>query len=504
MDKLKKAVCIGLSVVLLTGCGGRYLSSGEEGTVSGGAVSGGSVAEDVVSGSSVDGEESTESTGKGISGKFCTDTNLYFDADFELVQTRLDGTHEQKIKLKDFDFMIGVADGWLYYACYIEEQGVEEGICRVPIRKENGYDRVEPDQVERLVEIEDPGCILSAECVCLVGDSLYYCFCPELKKNDVILGRFDLKTGKKDSKRIIDGGKDGLFIEAGERVYAATDAGLYTQGLNESDWTLLSDRRLGDLLTGEDIQICTGKACYYGRCDATGIPELRRIDAETGEDTLFTSEETLCRVVRNSGGFQGVRELSGRIDSVYYDEGRIWILAQINWMESGVYHMEYRVFSQGEKETGLRYEEELTGCMNDHGSVRTGKWKITDDKDKEITVKEHVEINESLLYAVESGRAYMALYDGEKKMYRVGYYELGTGKFHWLTNRDPVFYGPAVSGRYQNDNSWDFLSVYDDEPYRKVYLAFEKDEWEICDSMYYEGEEDAFFVESNQGQDNMR
>ncbi len=512
MDKFKKVVCIALSVVLLTGCGGRYLSSEEGGTVSGGAVSGGtvsggavsggSVEENVISGPSVDGEESTESTGKGISGRFCTDTNLYFGSEYHdiswsdgAVQTRLDGTHEQKIKLKDFDFLIGVADGWLYYGCYIEEQGIDvEGICRVPIRKENGYDRVEPDREERLVEVEDPDCILSAESVCLVGDSLYYCFCPELKKNNVILERFDLKTGKKDSKRIIDGGKEVLLNDAGERVYAATDAGLYTQRLNESDWTLIDGGRLGDLLTGEDIQICTGKACYYGQFDGRGIPELRRIDAATGEDTLFTSEETLCGAVRNSEGMEGAEELSGWIDSVHYDEGRIWILAQINWMENGVYHMEYRVFSQGEKETGLRYEEELTGCMHDHNSVRTGKWKMLE----EITVKENVELNEGVLYAVESGRAYMALYDGEKKKYRVGYYEIGNGKFHWLTNRDPIFYGPVVSGRYQNYNNWDVFSVYDSEPYRKDGIGFNKDDWEICDMMYeIDAGEDGFFEESN-------
>ncbi len=506
MDRLKKAVCIGLSVVLLTGCGGRYLSSEEGGTVSGGAVSGGtvsggavsggSVAEDVVSGSSVDGKESTESTGKGISGRFCTDTNLYFEydtaEDHGVIQTRLDGTHEQEIRLKEKDFshLIGVADGWLYYHSYIIKTDVAS-ICRVPIRKENGYDRVETERVERLVEVENPGYILPTEC--LAGDSLYYGFM-ELGNEDVILERLDLRTGKRDSRQKIDKGKDGYFIEEGERVYAVTDNGLYTKRFNESGWTLLSDRCLGEIGTGEDIQAYSEKACYYGRLDGIcTIPELRRIDAATGEDTLFASEESLCGVVRDSRGFEGEKELSAKIDSVYYDGGRVWILAQVNWMESGVYHMEYRVFSQGEEETGLRYEEELTGCIHDHSSVRTGKWKITDD----ITVKEHVELNEGLLYAVESGRAYMALYDGKKKKYRVGYCEIGNGEFHWLTNRDSIFYGPVVSGRYSNEASWEFGSVYDDEPYRKDGIGLKKDKWEIVDMTCYvvDDEEDGFFVE---------
>ncbi len=493
MDKLKKVICIGLSVVLLTGCGGRYPSPGEGGTVSGGAVSGGSVAEDVVSGSSVDGQKSAESTGKGISGKFCTDTNLYFYVDgLGLVQTRLDGTHAQTIVVKeDFFHLIGVADGWLYYERYIEESDTWT-ICRVPIRKEKGYDRVDTDQVERLVEVEDPVCTLPGEC--LAGDSLYYGY-TESEKDDVILERLDLRTGKRDSRQKIDGGNDCYFIEAGERVYAATYAGLYTKRPNESGWTLLFDGCLGELSTGEDIQVCTEKACYYGMYDGISIPELRRIDAATGEDTLFASEESICEAVRNFRGFEGEKELLARIDGVYYDGGRVWILAQVNWMESGVYHMEYQVFSRGEEETGLRYEEELTGCMHDHSSVRTGKGKILDEK--KITVKKNVEIveiNEGLLYAVESGRAYMALYDGEKKKYRVGYYEIENGKFHWLTNRNPIFYGPAVSGRNQNEYSWDFASVYDSEPYRKDGIGLNKDDWGICDMMYgCSDETDGFF-----------
>ncbi len=482
MDRLKKILCIGLSVVLLTGCGGRYLSPGEGGTVSGGAVSGGSVAEDVVSGSSVDGKESTKNTGKEISGKFCTDTNLYFNDVSGVVQTRLDGTHAQTIELTEDYFirMIGVADGWLYYDIDESEAWI---ICRVPIQKEKGYDRVETDRTERLVELADPCDVL------LVGNSLYYAM--GSGEDDVILERLDLKTGKKDSRRKFDEGFDCDLYEAGERVYAATrDAGLYTKRPNESDWTFLRDKYIDE----EDLQVCTEKAFYYGKWEDDDISKLRRIDAATGEDTLFASEKSICEAVRNSREFTGEKEFSCWFDSVYNDEGRIWILAQINWMESGVYHMEYRVFSQGEEETGLRYEEELTRCMHDHSSVRTGKWKI----DKKVSMKEHVELNEGILYAVESGRAFMALYDGKKKKYRVGYCELGTGKFHWFTNRDPIFYGPVVSDRYLGENTWNFEFVYNEEPYSKDGIAFNDDEnldWLIHSMMSVPGY-DEYFVEN--------
>ncbi len=491
MDKLKRVICIALSVVLFTGCGGRYLPPGEGETVSGGvvsgdAVSGGSVAEDVVSGSSVDGKESTESTGTGISGKFCTDTNLYFDDgfDFGVVQTRLDGTHAQTIELsEDYIYSIGVADGWLYY---VIDESDAWFICRVPIQKEKGYDHVETDRTERLVELADLCNVL------LVGNSLYYA--TSSGEDDVILERLDLKTGKKDSRRKIDEGWDCYLYEAGERVYAVTEDGLYTKRPNESDWTFLSDKCCGEEDIGEDIQACTEKACYYGRWEDSIMFDLRRIDAATGEDTLFASEKSICEAVRNSREFKGVKEFSCWIDSVYYDEGRIWILAQVNWMESGVYHMEYQVFSQGEEETGLRYEEELTGCMHAHSSVRTGKWVITEDA-KETIVKEHVELNEGILYAVESGRAFMALYDGRKKKYRVGYCEIETGKFHWLTNRDPIFYEPVVSDRYLGENTWKFGFIYNDEPYRKNGFDSAVGIYDVMSYGSGDGE-DSFFVET--------
>ncbi len=460
-------------------------------------MSGGSVAEGVVSGSSVDGQKSAESTGKGISGKFCTDTNLYFDDGvMGVVQTRLDGTHVREIELKDYFYLLGVADGWLYYG--IDDESDASVIGRVPIRKENGYDRVETDRVERLVEVEDPGYIVPTEC--LAGDSLYYVYCSGFAENSArngIMERIDLKTGERDSRQKVHWKPGGLLIEAGERVYAVPGGTeLYTNRSNESGWTILDAGRKID--TERSIWGCTEKAFYYHKYDDTGTSTsgLCRIDAETGEDTLFLSVESICGAVRNSRGFEEENELSVRIDSVYNDEGRLWILAQIKWVENGVYHVEYQVFSQGEEETGLRYEEELTGCMHDHGSVRTGKWVITEDG-KETIVKEHMEIDESLLYAVESGRAFMALYDGEKKKYRVGYYEIETGEFHWLTNRDPIFYGPAVSGRYQLGSNWAFNSLYSREPYRKNGLwTDEADDQVRCDLVFVPDFDEGCFVEN--------
>lgn len=78
--------------------------------------------------------------------QYATYTNLYRDDGVEtaddfyilLIQTRLDGSHEKKIKIKNLERIIGVKDAYLYYHIgdYSEKGEDYSGrICRVPIKK---------------------------------------------------------------------------------------------------------------------------------------------------------------------------------------------------------------------------------------------------------------------------------------------------------------------------------------------------------------------------------
>lgn len=456
--KINIVLCVGLLVGLLAGCGGEYDTGPGNGTesVSGQSISGQAIVEEGVD---------TESAGGHC---YHTDTNLYrndFDGDGNVViQTRLDGSHKNKIKLKDdFYELITVQEGYLYYR--VEEYDPDKdcfptSIFRVPIGKDNaGYDEIRTEQAEELMA--EPGgienvCVTSRYIYCYLGDGS-----PQIVK-------YDLQEQKEiavDDLKVSERSPEIRFIACGNYMAAINvEVGLFVQNMHDAEWVEVSDN--------EEIA-WNSRAFnnhYFFYSGDYGYEEnIRKVDLVEKKEEKFVSKKQLRQAVSQA---LGLGEKNDAIEvcavtDMFCRKERCYLQVQVNWVQDEVYHMQYLVLSQGQEETELTFEKNLTECMWSHGTARKGKWMNQTRADHmiidECVCKENVLLNDAKCYRMMNGKAFLCLYDDKRKKGRVGCYELDTGKFRWLSKKDKEYYEPCYTDPNVEDCSIEDYYCPDDK-----------------------------------------
>lgn len=440
-DRMKKIfvyiIMSSLIVGLLSGCGGEY-GTASKGT-SGSAVSGA-----VVSGQAVEARQM-------VSHQYATDTNLYRTEGEEtaddyfilLIQSRLDRSHEKKIKIKNFESIIGIKDAYLYYHVedYSEKGEYYSGcICRVPIKKDaGGYDVIDTEHAEILMELD-----WIADSICMVS---HYIYANPQKSGKIV--KYDIQSRKEVPVEELEISSDNpgiVFMDCGSQAAAlCTKMGLFVQNVEETGWKLVSDNK--DLAWS--WMAWDDNALFYTTEDAEQKYEenVWKIDLGTRREERFASKEQLWRAAAAALDIEESRVELCAVTRLFCDRGRCYVQVQVNWLEDEIYHMEYLVFSQGQEETGLCFEKALTECMRTYGTTREGKWMNYYRQNKVImekwVEKEHVLLRDAKCYCIKNGKAFLCLYDYKKDRERVGYYELESGQFHWLSKKDAEYYEPC-------------------------------------------------------------
>ena len=491
---IKKDICglfcvFFLVVCLLTGCGGEYAGVSENGAVSGGAVSGAAVEkEDTEDVKTTEVEQCNYSS-------FHTDTNMYdYSEDYDgIMCRRLDGTHKKIIKINGLDEILGVRDGYLYYSSYDDYEKCDF-LYRVSLQKDNeGYDKVAKETTELLVKEvygEDEIGILDAY---VDSACIFYITC------DGDMVRFDLQTLKKKIVEIPVKGlefEDCKFTGTGNHiVLEVEEEGLFIWEAGEEKWLRLTEHDIYSL----DITAWNGEDFFHCgdfECEPDAAQEICRIDLEKRKEDIFVTREQLQQAVKEAEGLNSDEQLEFcAVVDLFCEEDRLYIQTQINWTKEDEYHIGYVVFSQGRKETRLRYEKSLTECMREHGIVRKGKLQADNYSGRSSLVKnmrtkiikEDVVFYDAWCFAVANGKVFMHCDGFEKEEKQcIGCYELSTGKFRKLTKQNPEFWEPyllsfeqmEVGETWYNEVKEMILSFLDEADEKSLFIHFVEEEGE--------------------------
>ncbi|MCM1244313.1 MAG: hypothetical protein NC293_01560 [Roseburia sp.] len=499
--KAKKILlCIGCSLIMLTGCGGEYASLTEGdvvsgSAVSGSAVSGGAVSEgavndkvaepDAVSGSAVENAKQDMS-----SHRFCTDTNLYYMENCEdecsIMQARLDGTHRKLIKEWKEDEheesneniegaeLIYVDKSWLYYRlvhCFIHPEYnmyfYSYNITyRAPVKKDaKGYDVVDFAKAEEVVTSDYPRDFelirRGYEIRPLYVDSDYYFYIDEVTKK---LVKYDLKRKEKVSESA-EGYKAESVSSVRNHYIMIIDDKIYSQKKDSGQWAKLTEYIEGPMMSYCDINPIEGDGeeifypQYLPEREDDPIFMVRKEGQDTWEELKHGARDLLGAfrfVIRRYDGetqqdfvtweelIHVARKVAGvkKLDicqpyEIFVQDDRVYIQLLTCWMKEEIYHEEYMIFSKGKKEDDSGFRYE-----KELTECMKSHVKKQNEKNEGFDVKYDQPIvkNSAQCMAIVDGTAYLNLYDYKKDEGRIGCYDLSTGKFQWITDEDAVFY----------------------------------------------------------------
>ncbi len=461
---MKKRITYFLIFSMLTGamsgCGGEYAGFSDRGAVSGSAVSGGAVSGQAVS------EDKETSIENKKDWRFCTDTNLYYgyeneDEDVFLVQMRLDGSEKKKFEIKDFSELLAVEEDAVIYLQTEwdekEECGIDS-ICKIPIEKDvAGYDVVRTDRKEIICGNDDDDREYMIYSVCADPQYILY-------SRGGVIRKYDRKSRQMVSNICI---KDGtLSVRRCGEYFVLHDSWdthreLYFQKREDTDWT-----KFGKVKIGLDEEVVFGEEMlfYEGYSEEIEGSVVYRFDLKRAEEVPFITEGQIKNACAGQAGLNEIKACN--ISDLWYEAGRLYVQTEVSWMQNGVYHMAFYLFSQTPGETALHFEKEVTECMHSQGTVREGKWITGPDYhwEKERVAVEHAAINDAQCYRIINGKAYLSIYDYKKKKGQAGCYDLGTGEFRWLTKKDKAYYEPwyETAGGF-----WDYGNDYSTEVFGK-------------------------------------
>lgn len=488
--KICLLVCVGLLVGLLSGCGGEYAGKQGDGAVSGSAVSGQAVSGGAVSDPVVSEKEKT--THVEQVWLFRTDTNLYVEKDDDdaetIIQRRLDGSHKKEIEIPGCTSFLGIVGNQLYYVRTDEDKKGDwwDCVCVLPIEKDpDGFDVLHTDKAEEVTSVRERRGI----------DEYYldpeYLICTDATNGTVI--KYDIRTKKKLSEtswnHTIQYTRCGDYFVA----YDGWNEELRYQKCEDTggEWTLLAAE--GDYDGFNEELVASGKNLFFfeGRSESGEEEGIYKYDLDKGENTCFITDKELLAAASEAVGQElNLEKGCCVVINIWYERERLYVQAELCDTRDGIYYMQHLLFSKAPGESALKYEREMTECMQSHGTVQKGKWLAAEDyksKKKRVAV-EHAVINDSQCYRIINGKAFFSVYDSKKEKRRVGCYELQSGDFKWLTKKDSEYYEPC----YEPENTLNYLGMsgeygaadqdteYTDFSYQPFLIPYGEEDWEIA------------------------
>lgn len=479
----------GMMCVSMTGCGGEYESAGrakKEDAVSGNAVSGAAV-------------EKEKTQEKREPHRFATDTNVYYEGyesekdEYESVyQVRRDGTHRKEIlKNGEYVYLIGIADGWLYYETSLHSDApYGKAIYRMAIGKdEKGYDVVRKDTKELLAETKNHSYTP------LYVDSQYLFYIQRSGGRETVqkglepdkLIKYDLKKKKEVYRQeIFITGRAGDPVNIrriGEQylLFDAYGGSVAVQPVDVPPVDTQPWKKISDVSVFTEYLEQEGTNAYYVSCSGGAVP-LNDMWVYDGEkETCILTEKQLRQVVSESIGIDEKTDelVICEIDDLFAENGRVYAQVEVGWSEKETYHIQYLVISRGKNETEFRRERGLTECMETYGQMRTGVWKITDEEKPDKILGEHAMCsNDAKCIGLVDGMAYVFCYDYREDKARLFCYEMQSGEVREITKSDALFYR-----LYLDENGDEYEELFEKNDYMNEYTGFTN-----CQSFCKDGE----------------
>lgn len=441
----------------LTACGGEYAGTAGEEAVSGSAVSG-----EAVSGAALKEEAQKDSY------RFATDTNYYCDpkeGDIEIWQYRLDATKKKKIPLPHKDAycseLICVEDGFLYYYIDLEKKGDDSAgsrIFRVPVKKDkDGYDVVDMNEREEILSdtkhIPTHGVYMTSRYICYLRADRWT---DEWWRGEVEFVKYDREAGRKFPVETLpmavfeDPDVELADLELagyGDMVFVMSTDEVCFQKLDETKWNKTKTKDFYYLPYNENALF------DVERNEDERYTDIYKYDLAARQWQSYISEKELREAVNTALGSGEAERMKYLVDHMSCQGDRLYIQVIAIWREGEVTHYKNLFFSKGDEDRTVCYEKELAECVRSHVTVNEGK--LVDD----MGDGKPVVLEDAGLSGMINGKVFLSFYDYEKDEGRLGCYELSTGAFRWLTEKDAEYYEMC----YGTHNNWywhGYLPVY--------------------------------------------
>lgn len=442
-------MCGAMLIGLCTGCGEN--TAGDKREASGSAVAAEGAAEHSVTG------KPAEKTNANYT--YANSTNLYIQkADSEkevgFDQYTLEGKKKKSFTLKGFDDIVWVDDEGVYY---VMDTGDGSRLCRFPLHKgKDGTDELEEKNPEEIINLGEEG----SECIFFTPKYIIY------DTDECSVFRFDRKTH--ENKRIIIKKDKDIDIELeavfGEKIaiYDWDRMSLVIVDINtgETEYLPSIDYHFENVVAEDRYFICweqtvaeqgekaptIGDETREENCkiyDSVTKKTERLISWEELKQTLLKNEKITEREFDNSEDYCDLSNL-------FYYNGRVYVELELGILRNSVVEKKTAVLSKSiTGKDGLIYEREMTEALRSNC-----------DEVKGVSAsKQRVTAWDSGCFALINGKMIFYLWTGKKGKetavghYDEGMYDIRTGKFTRLSNKDAEYYYPFyVEG-------WDTLNL---------------------------------------------
>lgn len=426
-------ICLVLVIAMLSGCGGNAARDGDTGT---------DERQNRVTGTAISGQAIEPRKSKQTDTyKYCSGQYLYREYDNGVIQSRLDGTDEKRIRIRDdlVDFL-EVNDGWLYFYC----RDCEKEDCvvvRAPIESdEDGTETLNVDReetllkekgdIEQIIKIEAPNIVY-------LGED-YECL------------RYNWESGEKKQLFSAPESESNGWVEtaSNKNAYLSYDTGVYC--LNwETGEALQVDMKKASA-TPESI-VAENRYFLYSPYDGSVDVNVWKYDeAENKKECIVSWEET-AQIVEQEMGLDAEKDIDLLgVTDLFYENERLYVQMQMNWWEGENYRWEYVLFSKElDADAVLRYEKELTECLRKHSGSERRTWK-------EDGKKFPLSVDSSQCEQMIEGKAFLSL-GNEPGKAKLGCFELATGEFKIVGKNELEYYMG-----YYNETGYDVLGLEDE------------------------------------------
>lgn len=374
-----------VGAVLLSGCGGIFANKSQWGAVSGSAVSGSAVLFDRADES----EKKNKSSRMSFEDhQFCSANCVYMadDDNQKLIQFSVKTNQEKTYRVEGLIGLLLVEKDRIYYtkSFWNGENDEEEPedlfrVCSMPIVSEaDGSEKPLVEKEERLEYIPDLGISYDNFYPEMDEESFYY-----MPYDSGELIRYDRKAGYKEIVPVPPGYYGYLYNKQEKWICFFEEDIVDTLGVWNRKTNKVTEIKLQDP-EGDDCESSFAfheDAVYYSwyRNGDQKQPEVKCVDLSTKTTSIFVTEQEIKSVLFKKAGIKETSVRSCDMELTVAGN-RLYLTLFLKWNKGRCLHIQEMVLSRELKQgSELKYEKELTECVQKHGKIERGALKKFDN-----------------------------------------------------------------------------------------------------------------------------
>lgn len=416
-----------LAAGICAGCGGEYIGMSGKGAASGGGVSG-----QAVSGGAV------KPAGKDRSKKYtyCNERNLYYIGDDFKAVERNRKTCEERTLQMEVDAICYVDADWLYYLTYIgDEINSRNQIWRVPVRREQQW-KVDESAAEMILEKNLGG---SSHYIDYWCNGSYIIFVGDTEEGSDKLQMYNIRKKQYDPAEDTDVWRILALFE--DRVIFSSEKGLGEKkfGAEPVNW-FREQKELYLHFWTSDME--KDEFFWVERESLEEPIVLWRYRLKDGKKKKIADEEDdqIRQFLKEKGLLEDCEAAADHkvaIWGCFVQEGTLYVLLWICGGDEPPYCYNVVVISKDLDDPGeWRWEKEI----NEHLHNPESEQKVFQKIGRQGIENDCIYRSRGCVVAMAEGICLMYMeHTGEKKN-QFASYDLHTGKFKWLTEKDAEWY----------------------------------------------------------------